>query len=84
MSGSIYEPFDNWLRVPTWSTSHPLDERRFDEALAEVQGLRDFTIEGLRRYILESGKAVDDIWGKDTSAAVDRYLKRAAAQLKPR
>lgn len=80
---SIYEAFDDWLTVPTWSTSHALDERRFDAALACVAFHRDFSISGLRTYIESSGKAAPDIWGKDTRPGMERYLERAEAYIAP-
>jgi hypothetical protein len=32
----LYEVFDRFCRVHTWETMHGHDERRFEEALAEV------------------------------------------------
>lgn len=36
MKNKIYEAISSWASVSTWYTSHPLDERRFNEAIANL------------------------------------------------
>ena len=47
----MYEVFDSFCKLPTWDTSHALDERRFRAALSEVVHLPDFSPEEMGRYI---------------------------------
>ena len=32
----IYEAISDWAGVPTWYTSHPLDENRFNSAIENI------------------------------------------------
>lgn len=36
MIDELKELLASWAKVPTWHTSHPLDEDRFNNALAEA------------------------------------------------
>lgn len=36
MENKIYEAISGWASVSTWFTSHPLDERRFNDAIANL------------------------------------------------
>jgi len=36
MEDKIYEAIQGWAGMPTWYTTHALDERRFNEAIANM------------------------------------------------
>lgn len=36
MANEVYEALGIWASIPTWHTGHGTDERRFDEAIAEL------------------------------------------------
>lgn len=67
----MYEVFDSFCKLPTWDTSHPLDKRRFRNALNEVVHLPDFSPEEMCRYI-QLNRA-EPIWPK-TAAQLDAVI----------
>lgn len=42
----IVEGLSSWMRVPTWSTIHPLDQERFHRALKDVFDACGLSISG--------------------------------------
>ncbi|WMT71137.1 hypothetical protein [Bradyrhizobium sp. Ash2021] len=46
-----YEIFDTFLRVETWHTSHPLDDKRFFRCLHEVVENPAFSAEAMGDYM---------------------------------
>lgn len=53
-----YEVFDSFLRVDTWHTSHPLDDKRFFLCLHNVVREPDFSAEAMGEY-MRVAKRVD-------------------------
>lgn len=47
----MYEALDSYLRIDTWHTPHPLDSRRFFQALHKIVAEPGFSVEALRGYI---------------------------------
>ena len=50
-------PLDGWLRVSTWNTFHPADEKRFHKAvllLMQSNGATGVDPSKLKRHILET------------------------------
>lgn len=69
----MYEVFDSFCKIPTWDTSHALDEGRFRTALSEVVHLADFSPEEMGRYIQVNH--AEPIWPK-TAAQLDKVIDR--------
>jgi hypothetical protein len=69
----MYEVFDSFCKIPTWATSHALDERRFRAALSEVIHLADFSPEEMGRYIQMNH--AEPIWPK-TAAQLNKVIDR--------
>lgn len=69
----MYEVFDSFCKLPTWDTSHALDEKRFRTALREVVYLTDFSPEEMGRYI--QWNHAEPIWPK-TAAQLDKVIDR--------
>lgn len=77
----MYEVFDNFCKVPTWDTAHPLDDKRFKAALNEVVGRAGFSPREMGRYI-QSNHA-DPIWPKTDAqlrAAIEMLVEQAAKE----
>lgn len=77
----MYEVFDSFCKVPTWDTSHPLDKRRFQNALSEVVHLQDFCPEEMCSYIHLN--RAEPIWPKaaaQLNADIDRLRQHAKAE----
>jgi|GEM_PF-2491063 len=36
MQDQIFDLISSWAKIPTWYTSHPQDERRFNEAITRL------------------------------------------------
>ena len=55
ISHELHDAMDAWLRVDTWHTDHPLDEKRFFDALlvAESEGPRNFNVDHFSDVALE-------------------------------
>tara|TARA_R110002049_G_scaffold285233_1_gene466031 strand:+ start:2756 stop:3034 length:279 start_codon:yes stop_codon:yes gene_type:complete len=79
----IYEAISGWAGVPTWYTSHPLDEKRFNSAihtLIETVGT-DITHaqfeEALRRHVSNNPPTLGEPteWDK----LIDQYSDKAMA-----
>lgn len=69
----MYEVFDSFCKLPTWDTSHALDDRRFRTALSEVVHFPDFSPEDMGGYI-QSNHA-EPIWPK-TAVQLDMVIDR--------
>lgn len=77
----MYEVFDSFCKLPTWDTSHALDERRFRAALSEVVHLPDFSPEEMGRYIQLNH--AEPIWPKTAAqldTVIDRLMEYATAE----
>jgi hypothetical protein len=59
-----YSVFDSFCKVPTWNTSHALDERRFNDALSKVVHDKDFSPEAMGDYIRNIHS--NPIWPKES------------------
>ncbi len=46
----MYQVFDNFLKVDTWHTAHPADEKRFFVALSGVVGDDAFNPDEMQGY----------------------------------
>ena len=53
-----YEVFDSFLRVKTWQTPHPVDDKRFFRCIHEVVEHPDFNAEAMGDYMRDV-KGVD-------------------------
>lgn len=49
----MYEAMDNYLKVETWHTSHPLDDERFYKALSTIVREPKFSAEAMGEYMRE-------------------------------
>jgi hypothetical protein len=68
----LYEVFDQFVKIPSWHTGHPLDRARFMRALAKVIRQKKFDPEGMGTYL--RANCSEDIWGPS-----DRFEKVIAA-----
>lgn len=68
------------MRIPTWYTSHPLDEARFEEAVRnalEAAG-PDISLGEFERAISELAGSSITIWPvRDLKGTVRRFAERA-------
>ena len=65
----MYGVFDDFLRVPTWHTKHPVDEDRFYTALRQVVRRENFYPDNLGEYMDQ--KRADGELGDLTDEAYD-------------
>lgn len=75
----MYDVFDRFCRVHTWETMHGHDERRFEDALAEVVHDPLFSPEAMGDYIRRHH--AEPIWPKSDAhieAVINRLVARAA------
>ena len=61
-----YSVFDRFCKVPTWHTSHALDERRFNDALKLVIDNPEFSPESMGEYIRQNHS--DPMWPTGSDA----------------
>jgi len=65
---------DEWLKIDTWYTMHPLDEKRFHNAIK-------ICYNEFKRYISEEQikTAINNVIGNniDMENSIDRYSKKA-------
>ncbi|WP_155908494.1 hypothetical protein [Asticcacaulis sp. YBE204] len=79
----MYHIFDDFLRKPTWSTSHPSDVGNFRAALSDVIGHPDFDPDEMGRYFQQHG--ADDIWkGSNHGERISAMVKEAKDKLRRR
>lgn len=71
-----YSVFDSFCKTPTWDTTHPLDQRRFNNALDEVVIDRDFSPEVMGEYIRQNHSS--PIWPK-TPEHINQVIKQLVA-----
>lgn len=74
----MYEVFDRFCRIPTWETLHGHDERRFEEALAEVVHEPLFSPDAMGDYIRRNH--TEPMWPKSDAhieAVIGRLVARA-------
>lgn len=77
----MYEVFDNFCKVPTWDTSHALDEGRFRAALGEVVHLADFSPEEMGCYIqLNHAEPIWPKTGPQLEKVINRLVEYAAVE----
>jgi hypothetical protein len=77
----MYEVFDSFCKIPTWDTSHALDEGRFRDALSEVVHLTDFSPKEMGRYIQMNH--AEPIWPKTAgqlNEVIDRLVEYATVE----
>lgn len=77
----MYDVFDSFCKLPTWDTSHTLDEERFRAALSEVVHLPDFSPEEMGRYIQLNH--AEPIWPKTAAqlaTVIDRLVEYATVE----
>jgi hypothetical protein len=55
-----YKPFNSFLRVDTWHTSHPLDDQRFFQCLHDVVREPDFSAEAMGEYMRAAKQVESD------------------------
>lgn len=70
-----------WMKIPTWNTSHPLDEKRFHKALAAAfdEVGTDLEASAFEDVMAELAKESQPMWpAKDLNAAVNKFAERAA------
>ena len=67
----MYEVFDNFLATETWSSTHPLDEKRFDEALNKIIDNEEFSPSRMGDYFF------DKVDNENLAPAIQRYVDRA-------
>jgi len=75
-----YSVFDSFCKIPTWNTTHPLDERRFMQALGQVVGDPDFSAEAMGQHIREH--CTDPMWGisdGEMDTTIERLVRDAEA-----
>jgi hypothetical protein len=58
-NADMYEAFDDFLRVPTWHTTHSMDKRRFFCALRTVVGIPTFNPDLFGEYMDRKRKEPD-------------------------
>lgn len=73
----MYEAFDRFCRVHTWETMHGHDERRFEEALAEVVHDPLFSPDAMGDYIRRNH--AEPIWPK-SDAHIEAVIARLVAR----
>jgi len=73
----LYEVFDRFCRVHTWETMHGHDERRFEEALAEVIDDPLFSPQAMGDYIRRNH--AEPIWPK-SDAHIEAVIARLVAR----
>ena len=73
----MYEVFDSFSLVHTWDTMHGHDERRFEEALAEVVHDPLFSPDAMGDYIRRN--RADPTWGA-TEAHIEAVIGRLVAR----
>jgi hypothetical protein len=81
-SAKMYEVFDGFCKLPTWDTSHALDEGRFKVALSEVVHLPDFSPEEMGHYIQLNH--AEPIWPKTAeqlAKIINRLVEYATVEL---
>lgn len=81
MTESKYDLIKSWASVWTWYTKHPLDQKRFHEALYKVYQSVGPEIElgKLREAIeLHASKLGDTPQGPARKDAIDRYMEQAS------
>lgn len=83
MANEVYEALGIWASIPTWHTGHGTDERRFDEAIAELDAtVASVTFGEVRaalwRYREESPEILG---GKATDREVDQLAQRVITAL---
>jgi hypothetical protein len=66
-----YSVFERFCKVPTWDTSHPLDQKRFYDALSSVVKKKDFSSGQMADYIKQNHS--NPIWPK-TPEALDARI----------
>ncbi len=73
----MYEVFDGFCRIPTWETMHGHDERRFEEALADVVHHPLFSPDAMGDYIRRNHAA--PVWPK-SDAHIEAVIARLVAR----
>ena len=73
----MYKVFDRFCRIHTWDTMGGHDERRFEEALAEVVHDPLFSPESMGDYIRRN--YADPMWGA-TEAHIEAVIARLVAR----
>ncbi len=59
-----YSVFDTFCKVPTWHTSHPMDQKRFHSALKQVVRESSFSPEMMGDYIRQNH--AEPMWPKES------------------
>ena len=73
----MYKVFDSFCRIHTWDTMHGHDERRFEDALAEVVHDPLFSPDAMGDYIRRNH--ADPMWGA-TDAQIEAVIGRLVAR----
>ncbi|NDO80204.1 hypothetical protein CJP72_05255 [Citrobacter sp. NCU1] len=71
-------PLDKWLKVSTWNTLHPSDEKRFNQAvlnLMRVNGATGIHPDDFKNYIMEmfQGRLEHDYLVRVVERYTDKY-----------
>jgi hypothetical protein len=75
----MYEVFDSFIKVSTWHTRHPNDERRFLTALAEVVWSDEFNPDQMRDYFRSKLNISPNDHESEFAKDIDRYCSDAWA-----
>lgn len=79
MEHSVYEAFQEFCRMPTWDSFHPIDRKRFEESLSLVVRDPAFSPEAMGEYI--RAHHVEPIWplaADKLHQVISRLVARAA------
>jgi hypothetical protein len=76
----MYNVFNSFLDVDTWSTHHPSDEERFYKALSEVIRNPKFSADDMAEYML-SHKELDNAGNDDLRVKRIYQLQTAAEHI---
>lgn len=69
----MYDVFDNFLKIDTWHTTHPLDTERFDKCLKKIVQHQGFDSSRMGDYFYDK---IDE-GNSNHTEAIKRYVVRA-------
>jgi hypothetical protein len=75
----MYEVFDKFIAVDTWSTRHPHDERCFYDALNKVVWLDEFNADQMVQHLRSKRNIPSDDHDSHLSNVIDEYGRDALA-----
>ena len=75
----MYEALDAFLDVHTWDSGHPLDRRRFYNALRPIVSRPEFNAEQMREYISRKFDLDSKLDTHPIRKAIDYYVDAAGS-----